>query len=237
MEAVLIDASRLVEGTQRGLGQLRRELRQLWTATRPWWRENQGRALHTAVFVLLVALVRVATGVGCVAACFLAVLAVVPCALLALVLGAVCVHVWTLVRCTPTTAHIAMPAGWVDSRCYVQIGASLWEERGGESLCREEEEDEVDEEEEARCDACADCWCRHISSKTNSVTEAVRHRLRRNRVSTPYYVGKTSKQSLGPRTVLGSKEWETMTLQQLCFPSSGLGELVDAVGAIQRTPY
>ena len=169
VEAVLIDASRLVEGTQRGLGQLRRELRQLWTATRPWWRENQGRALHTAVFVLLVALVRVATGVGCVAACFLAVLAVVPCALLALlalVLSAVCVHVWTLVRWTPTTAHIAMPAGWVDSRCYVQIGASLWEERGGESLCREEEEDEVDEEEEARCDACADCWCRHTSSKT-----------------------------------------------------------------------
>ena len=42
----------------------------------------------------------------------------------------------------------------------MQIGASLWEERGGESLCREEEEeDEVDEEEEARCDACADCWC------------------------------------------------------------------------------
>ena len=166
VEAVLIDASRLVEGTQRGLGQLRRELRQLWTATRPWWRENQGRALHTAVFVLLVALVRVATGVGCVAACFLAVLAVVPCALLALVLSAVCVHVWTLVRWTPTTAHIAMPAGWVDSRCYVQIGASLWEERGGGSLCREEEEDEVDEEEEARCDACADCWCRHTSSKT-----------------------------------------------------------------------
>ena len=71
----------------------------------------------------------------------------------------------------------------------------------------------------------------------SSVTEAVRHRLRRDRVSTPYYVGKTSKQSLGPRTVLGSKEWETMTLQQLCFPPSGLGELVDAVGAIQRTPY
>ncbi len=36
---------------------------------------------------------------------------------------------------------------------------------------------------------------------------------------------------------LDSREWETMTLQQLCFPPSGLGELVDAVGAIQRTPY
>ena len=66
----------------------------------------------------------------------------------------------------------------------------------------------------------------------NSVTEAVRHRLRRDRVSTPYYVGKTSKQSLGPGTVLESQG--TMTLQQLCFLPSGLGELVDAVGANLR---
>ena len=167
VEAMMVDASRLVEGMQRGLGQLRRELEQLWKAARLWWRENQGRVLHTAVFVLLVALVRVVTGVGCVAACFLAVLAAVPCAFLVLVLGAVCVHVWTLVRWAPTTTHVEVPAGWVDCVYHAQIDASLGEERGGESLCREEEEDEVDEEEEARC-VSADCWCRHTSSKTLS---------------------------------------------------------------------
>ena len=63
------------------------------------------------------------------------------------------------------TIRTAVPTGWVDSACYVQIGASLWEERGGESLCSEE--DVVDEEEEARCGS-ADCWCRHTSSKTLS---------------------------------------------------------------------
>ena len=58
VEAVLADASRLVEGMQRGLGQLRRESRQLWRAARPWWRENQSRALHTAMLVLSAAVIQ-----------------------------------------------------------------------------------------------------------------------------------------------------------------------------------
>ena len=167
VKAVLADASRLVGGMRQEFEQVQQELGRLWEAARSWSRENHGRVLNVAIFALLVVVIRIATGVGCVAACFLAVVALMPCAFLVLVVGAVCVHVWTLVRWTTPTIRTAVPTGWVDSACYVQIGASLWEERGGESLCREEEEEVVDEEEEARC-VSADCWCRHTSSKTLS---------------------------------------------------------------------
>ena len=107
-----------------------------------------------------------------------------------------------------------------------------------------------DGEEFETGDACASGrhWCRHISglSRKRMRTAAAETGCRRRKASAQlqskvWDPGRFLRANVwltyGVTHQLDSREWETMTLQQLCFPPSGLGELVDAVGAIQRTPY
>ena len=150
-------------GTSRLIGGVRQELGSLWEEARSWWRRNRSEALRVAMFALFVAFVQVVTGVGCIVACFLAVLFMLPCAFFALVFVAGCAHVWTLVRRTPSMAHIEAPAGTYGWRCSIggcyATSCLLGDDEG------DEEEEEEEEEEIETEDACAfgRRWCRHTS--------------------------------------------------------------------------
>ena len=176
--------------TSRLIGGVRQELGSLWEEARSWWRRNRSEALRVAMFALFVAFVQVVTGVGCIVACFLAVLFMLPCAFFALVFAAGCAHVWTLVRRTPSMAHIEAPAGTYGWRCSVggcyTTGGEvvpiclLGDDEGGEE--EEEEEEEFETE-----DACAfgRRWCRHTSglSRKRTRTAAAETGCRRRKAS------------------------------------------------------
>jgi hypothetical protein len=164
------------------------EVGSLWEEARSLWRRKQSEALRVALLALFAVVVQIVTGVGYVAACFLAVLLMLPCAFLVLVFGAGCVHVWTLVRWTPSMAHIEAPAGTFDWRClaggcYGRTDVSLMEEGGMGPVCLlggEEEEFEIE-------DACAfgRHWCRHTSglSRKRTRTAAAETGCRRRKAS------------------------------------------------------
>ena len=171
------------------IGRVRQELGSLWEEAKSWWRRNRSEALRVAMFALFAAFVQVVTGVGYIVACFLAVLLMLPCAFFALVFGAGCVHVWTLVWRTPSMAHIEAPAGTYGWRCSVggcyTTGGEvvpiclLGDDEGGEE---EEEEEEFETE-----DACAfgRRWCRHTSglSRKRTRTAAAETGCRRHKAS------------------------------------------------------
>jgi hypothetical protein len=242
VETLWAEASRSIPGVWHETGSL-------WEEVWSLWRRKRSEAQRVATLALFAAFVQVVTGVGYIAACFLAVLLMLPCALCALVFGAGCVHVWTLVRRTPSMAHIAAAAGtggWcLTVGCYGQTDVSLLEDGGVVPICPL-----GDGEEFETGDACASGrhWCRHISglSRKRMRTAAAETGCRRRKASAQlqskvWDPGRFLRANVwltyGVTHQLDSREWETMTLQQLCFPPSGLGELVDAVGAIQRTPY
>ena len=171
--------------TSRLIGGVRQELGSLWEEARSWWRRNRSEALRVAMFALFVAFVQVVTGVGCIVACFLAVLFMLPCAFFALVFAAGCAHVWTLVRRTPSMAHIEAPAGTYGWRCSIggcyATSCLLGDDEG------DEEEEEEEEEEIETEDACAfgRRWCRHTGglSRKRTRTAAAETGCRRRKAS------------------------------------------------------
>ena len=158
----------------------------MWEEARSWWRRNRSEALRVAMFALFVAFVQVVTGVGCIVACFLAVLFMLPCAFFALVFAAGCAHVWTLVRRTPSMAHIEAPAGTYGWRCSIggcyATSCLLGDDEGDEEEEEEEEEEEIETE-----DACAfgRRWCRHTGglSRKRTRTAAAETGCRRRKAS------------------------------------------------------
>ena len=89
----------------------------MWEDLRSKWQRKRSEVLRVALLALFVVAMKIVTGVGPIATCFLAVMLMLPCAFVVLVFGAGCVHVWTLVRWAPSTAHIEAPVGACGWEC------------------------------------------------------------------------------------------------------------------------
>ena len=153
-------------GLRHEWAEMRKEGGSMWEDLRSKWQRKRSEVLRVALLALFAAAVKIVTGVGPIAACFLAVMLMLPCAFVVLVFGAGCVHVWTLVRRAPSTAHIEAPVGACGWEClagehYGRTDVSLLEEgETGPNCLMEGKEEEYETE-----DACnfGRHWCRHTS--------------------------------------------------------------------------